>query len=123
MGAILIVEDEPTVLMLAEFFLIDAGHLTLTAADVPQAMAIIEAGHAIDLLFTDIGLRDATQGGIALAREARGFYPGVAVLYTTGQTVTDGMRELFVEGSDLLVKPYIASDLTGAIAGMLKSRS
>jgi hypothetical protein len=43
----------------------------------------------------------------------------VRVLYTTGQTVTDGMRELFVEGSDLLLKPYIASDLTGTVARML----
>jgi CheY-like chemotaxis protein len=119
MGAVLIVEDEPTVLMLAESILKDAGHRTLTAADVAQAMAIIEANHQVDLLFTDIGLKEAAQGGIELAREARGLRSDVRVLYTTGQTVTDGMRELFVEGSDLLLKPYIASDLTGTVARML----
>jgi CheY-like chemotaxis protein len=121
MGAILIVEDEPTVLMLAESILMDAGHTTLAAADVPQAMAIIGAGHEIDLLFTDIGLSDATHGGIELAREARRLHPEIAILYATGQTVTDAMRELFVEGSDLLTKPYITSDLTAAIARMLNA--
>ena len=120
MGAILIVEDEPTVLMLAESILKDAGHQTLTAADVPQAMAIIEADHEIDLLFTDLGLAAAVQGGVELAHEARRLRPNMGVLYTTGQVVTDGMRELFVEGSDLLTKPYIASDLLAAIARMLQ---
>ena len=120
MGAVLIAEDEPTVLMLAESLLKEAGHETLTAADVPQAMAIIEAGHQIDLLFTDIGLKDAAQGGIELARDARRLRPELKVLYATGQTVTDGMRELFVEGSDLLPKPYVASDLTGTVSRMLE---
>ena len=120
MGAILIVEDEPTVLMLAESILKDAGHQTLTAADVPQAMAIIEADHEIDLLFTDLGLRAAVQGGVEVAREARRLRPNTGVLYTTGQIITDGMRELFVEGSELLPKPYIASDLLAAIARMLQ---
>jgi CheY-like chemotaxis protein len=120
MGAILIVEDEPTVLMLAESILKDEGHQTLTAADLQQALAIVEADHPIDLLFTDIGLKEASLGGIELARETRRLRPETAVLYTTGQTVTDGMRELFVEGSDLLAKPYIASDLTGTVAKMLQ---
>jgi CheY-like chemotaxis protein len=120
MGAILIVEDEPTVLMLAESILKDAGHWTLTAADVPQAMAIIDTDHEIDLLFTDLGLRSAVHGGIELAREARKLRPNIGILYTTGQTITDGMRELFVEGSDLLAKPYVASDLIASVARMLQ---
>jgi CheY-like chemotaxis protein len=119
MGAVLIVEDEPTVLMLAESLLQEAGYPTLTASDLPQALAILEAGHPIDLLFTDIGLKDEELGGIELARHARKLHPDLAVLYATGQAVTDGMREMFVERSELLPKPYVVSDLTAAIAGML----
>jgi len=120
MGTILVVEDEPTVLMLAESILKDAGYQTLTASDVAQAMAVIAADNPIDLLFTDIGLKEAELGGIELAREARGLHPEMRVIYATGQTVTDGMRELFVEGSALLPKPYVASGLTDAVAKIMQ---
>jgi hypothetical protein len=33
------------------------------------------------------------------------------VLYTTGQTVTDGLKALLVEGSALLPKPYTVDQL------------
>ena len=37
--------------------------------------------------------------------------PDLRVPYATGQTVTDGMRELFVEKSAMLVKPYTVEQL------------
>jgi hypothetical protein len=37
------------------------------------------------------------------------------VLYTTGQTVTDGMKALFVEGAKLLEKPYTVDQLSTAL--------
>jgi CheY-like chemotaxis protein len=110
-AAILVVEDEAQVLLLAESYLEEHGHKTLSAATVTQASAIIESDQPLDLLFTDIGLGDDLQAGLDLARAAVGRRPGLKVLYATGQTVTDGMKALFVEGSAVLAKPYTVDEL------------
>ncbi len=38
------------------------------------------------------------------------------VLYTTGQTVTDGMKALLVDGAKLLEKPYTVDQLSTTLA-------
>lgn len=111
MAAILVVEDEVQVLILAESYLEEHGHKTLSAATVTQATAIIEDDQPLDLLFTDIGLGDDLQAGLELARAAVERRPGLKVLYATGQTITDGMEALFVEGSAVLAKPYTVEEL------------
>jgi CheY-like chemotaxis protein len=94
---ILVVEDDEQVRVLAEALLEDAGHETLSAANSEQALALLETEERIDLLFTDLGLGDELQAGLALAAEARRRRSDLRVLYTTGQGVTDGMKALFVE--------------------------
>jgi CheY-like chemotaxis protein len=92
---------------------------TFSASGVAEALAIIETDADIDVLFTDIGLsHDGPQAGLDLAREAVERRPSLKLLYTTGQTVTDGMRELFVEGAALLEKPYTVEDLKEALSGL-----
>ena len=116
MAAILVVEDEAQVLLLAESYLEEHGHKTLSAATVTQATAIIEDDQPLDLLFTDIGLGDDLQAGLELARAAVERRPGLKVLYATGQTVTDGMKALFVEGSTVLAKPYTVEELLTSLS-------
>ena len=41
------------------------------------------------------------------------------MLYATGDTVTDGMKVMFVEGGKMLLKPYTAPELAAAIQGLL----
>jgi DNA-binding NtrC family response regulator len=114
---VLVVEDEAQVLVFAESYLADQGHQTLSASTVAEAQAIIDSDADIDLLFTDIGLgTDDPQGGLELATEAVAARPGLKVLYTTGQTVTDGMRALFVEGAAVLEKPYAVDELSAALS-------
>jgi DNA-binding NtrC family response regulator len=111
-AAILIVEDEEQVRVLAESFLRDQeGHAMLSAATVEQALALLEQSDPIDLLFTDIGMHGDLQAGLTLARKAVEVRPELQVLYTSGQGVTDGMIAMFVEGSAFLPKPYTAEQL------------
>ena len=63
MATILLVEDEPPLLVLAEFVLQDAGYETVSAATLAEAQAMIHSDKNIDLVFTDITLLDAQQGG------------------------------------------------------------
>ena len=73
----------------------------------------------IDVLFTDIGLRDDPQAGLELAKQAVERRPELKVLYATGQTLTDGMKELFVSGSTFLQKPYSVEELRTALSDLL----
>src|SRR5215813_1690896 len=110
MAAILVVEDEEQVRVLAESYLREQGHETFSAATRDQAMAVLDVAK-IDLLFVDIGLYEHREVGLDLAKEAVERDPGLKVLYTTGQTVTDGMKALFVQNAALLTKPYTVEQL------------
>jgi DNA-binding NtrC family response regulator len=112
---VLIVEDEDQVRVLAESILREHGHETMSAANAEQALALLAAEHPVDLLFTDIGLHDERQGGLVLAQEALRLRPDLAVLYTTGQGVTDGMRALFVPRFGFVPKPYTVDQLADAM--------
>ena len=97
MAVVLIVEDDEQVRVLAESIIQDTGHETLSAANVDEALAILnDAEKRVDLLFTDIALGNE-QGGLELARQAVEKRPALHVIYTTGHGVTDGMRALFVD--------------------------
>jgi CheY-like chemotaxis protein len=108
---ILIVEDEEQVRVLAESYLREQGHQTLSAATMEQALALLDVTEGIDLLFVDVGLHEHRQVGLDLAQKAVLRTPDIKVLYTTGQTITDGLKALFVEGSALLPKPYTVDQL------------
>jgi CheY-like chemotaxis protein len=111
MAIVLIVEDEATLLVLAESCLQEHGHKTLSATSITEASTLLEGTDQIDLLFTDIGLKDDSEAGLKLAADAVAKRPNIKVLYTTGQAVTDGMKALFVPKSAMLVKPYTVDQL------------
>jgi CheY-like chemotaxis protein len=92
MAVVLIVEDEEQVRVLAEAIIQELGHETLTAGTAEQALAVIQERPDVDLLFTDIGLQQDLEAGLQLAKDIAARKPGLPVLYTTGQGVTDGMR-------------------------------
>ena len=69
MATVLIVEDDVFINMEAIFIVKELGHVTLFAYDVDQAMAILHADGHIDLLFTDIRLKDRHLGGYERSEE------------------------------------------------------
>ena len=71
------------------------------------------------LTFTDIGLQQDLEAGLKLAKDIAARKPGLPVLYTTGQGVTDGMRAMFADPFGFLPKPYTPDDLTTALGNLL----
>jgi CheY-like chemotaxis protein len=61
---VLLVEDDDQVRVLAESYLEEQGHTVWTAATADGAFAILNSSRPIDLLFTDIGLKEEIHGGI-----------------------------------------------------------
>jgi CheY-like chemotaxis protein len=103
---ILVVEDDEEVRATVVAMLGDLGYRVLRAKDAQSALAIVESGVPIDLLFTDVVMPGPLRS-TELARKARERVPGIAVLFTSGYTdnaiVHAGRLD---EGIDLLSKPY-----------------
>jgi len=116
MALVVIVEDEATILVLAESVLQERGHRTMSASSITEATALLEENPKIDLLFIDIGLKDDHEAGLKLAVGAVERHPDIKVLYTTGQPVTDGMKALFVHKSAMLAKPYTVDQLLTSLS-------
>ena len=119
MAVILIVEDDVFIREIAEMMIQEWGHQTLTASDVDEALAILRSPQPVDALFTDIYLKAAVLGGCELALQAIALRPILRVLYTTGNTVTEKMKSLLVEGTHFLRKPYTENQLQDSVKNML----
>jgi CheY-like chemotaxis protein len=113
--SVLIVEDELLVLTLTESILMEAGYETLAASDLPEAITLLRSNAEIDVLFTDIGLRSAVDGGLTLARKAVRLRPTIQVVYASARSVTDRKRNGFVDGAVFLPKPYCKAQVLATV--------
>lgn len=119
MATVLIVEDDVFIRDLAEMMIQDWDHHTLMASDVDEALTFLRSPEHIDALFTDIHLKAAILGGCELVHQAIKLRPGLRVLYTTGNSVTEKMKALFVVNTHFLPKPYTQRQLQSCFAAML----
>ena len=119
MAVILIVEDEGFIRDDAEMMIRDWGHDTFSASDVDEALSLLRSPQQIDALFTDIHLKKAVLGGYELAHQAIKLRLSLRVLYTTGNTINDKMKAMFVEGAHFLQKPYTQHQLQNSVEALL----
>jgi CheY-like chemotaxis protein len=86
---------------------------------VDEALSLLRSPQKIDALFTDIYLKKAVLGGFELASQAIQLRLNLRVLYTTGNTVNDKMKTLFVNGAHFLQKPYTRFQLQSSVEVLL----
>ena len=84
---VLIVEDEPLLLLYAEDFLSEAGFKTLTAPNADDAIAILERIAEIHIIFTDVQM-PGSMDGLHLAEAVRDRWPPIAIVVTSGQLLS-----------------------------------
>jgi signal transduction histidine kinase len=119
---VLVVEDDEDVRATVVDLLADLGYRVLKAKDAESALAIVESGVSIDLLFTDVVMPGSLRSP-ELARRARERLPTLAVLFTSGYTenaIVHGGR--LDEGIDLLSKPYAREALARKIRHVLRNQ-
>jgi CheY-like chemotaxis protein len=119
MAVILIVEDDGFLRDDAEMMIRAWGHEILSASDVDAALLLLRSPQQIDALFTDIYLKKAVLGGFELAHEAIKLRLNLRVLYTTGNTINEKMKTLFVVGAHFLQKPYTRFQLQNSVEVLL----
>lgn len=119
---ILIAEDDDEVRAVAVDLLTGLGYSVLIATDAASALAVVETGAAIDLLFTDV-VMPGTMKSPELARRAKALLPDLAVLFTSGYTenaIVHGGR--LDPGVELLPKPYTREALAHKIRRVIEKR-
>jgi len=120
---VLVVEDDAEVRATVVEMLSDLGYRVLKAPDAAAALAVVESGIPIDLLFTDV-VMPGTLKSPELARRAQERLPALAVLFTSGYTensiVHGGKLDLGVE---LLSKPYTREALARRFRHVLANQA
>jgi PAS domain S-box-containing protein len=116
---VLLVEDEPEVLAVAEHFLRSLGCRVTAFAAAEPALASVEGACPHDLLLTDIALGPGLRG-TELARQLQGRFPALAVLLTSGFSV-ELLQGEAAEALpwELLPKPYERAELARALVRAL----
>ncbi|HEY5412284.1 MAG TPA: ATP-binding protein, partial [Caulobacteraceae bacterium] len=115
-GRLLVVEDDPQVLAVTVAVLSELGYEVITAPNAQVAMERLEAGEAVDLLFSDVVMPGGCNG-VELARRARVMRPELKVLLTSGY-VGEAVS-LAADSFDLIDKPYERSALAARLAQLL----
>jgi PAS domain S-box-containing protein len=116
---VLVVEDNDDVRDVAVSVLGLAGYAVLSASSGEQALALLEDGAEVGLLFTDV-IMPGGMNGLELIDKARRLRPGLPVLVTTGY-----MDDLPERGRStdlkILAKPYRHETLLEQVQAALKN--
>jgi CheY-like chemotaxis protein len=97
------------------------GYETLEAANAAEALAIIDAGATVDLLFTDV-IMPGAMNGRQLVDEALKHRPALKTLFTSGYTEDAVIHHGRLDpGVLLLAKPYRKAELARMIRLALRS--
>jgi len=112
---ILVVDDDADSLTLSRAAVESFGCSTLTAGSTDEALAILDSGAHVDLVFSDVVMPKSS--GLALARLARERRPGLPVVLATG--FVDAVDAVTESGAISLIKPYSVPRLAAVFAEQL----
>ena len=118
---VLVVDDEPGLLEIADSMLRELGYTTVIAGNGQEAMNILkdDRDHKIDLVFSDV-IMPGGIGGFELAAAARALRPKIKVLLASGFTGKLADKQV---SSDLIrsivYKPYDKARLAWAVRAVL----
>jgi CheY-like chemotaxis protein len=122
MANILVVDDDPTVRMIASEILTAAGHEVSEAGDGDEALTQV-AGTPFDLVILDMLMPN--KDGLETIAELRGRRPRMRILaISSGGRMDAGqlLRMALVFGADeTMVKPLHSDTLTGTVSRLLST--
>jgi PAS domain S-box-containing protein len=117
---LLVVEDEPSLRLLARNVLQGQGYEVLTAANGQEGLHTVRdhKGPPIRLVITDVVM--PVMGGVVMAEWLKSDNPDMKILFTSGYT-DDAIAQQGVleKGVEFLSKPYTPATLAGKVRGML----
>ena len=116
---VLVVDDEPTVRLLATEILEDLGYRAIEASDGASGLQILESNVRIDLLVSDVGL-PGNMNGRQMADRARAMRPGLKVLFITGYAEQAVLGEGDLDANmHVMIKPFSVEGLAVRIKSLI----
>ena len=117
---ILIVDDEPALVSLAEEILSSFGYKTFTASSAIEALEVLDKEQKVDFLLSDIIMPE--MDGYALAKIVKEKYPHIIIQFSSGYNAVDNKRNGMSKNVDVVNKPYSARELVKKIRNLLDSK-
>ncbi len=114
---VLVVDDDPSVALVARRILESRGYAVLAARDGEEALRLCaDPARAVDLVLSDVVL--AGMSGPELARRLKEAHPGRKVLFTSGYA-EGGTGEAAETAEPFIPKPFSAADLLHKVRELL----
>jgi CheY-like chemotaxis protein len=110
---VLVVEDEPLMLMDALDLVTGAGFEAIGAKNADEAILILENRNDIRVVFTDINM-PGSMDGIRLAHAVRNRWPPIEIIVTSGLKLED-VQALLPERGIFFPKPYTPAQVASAL--------
>jgi signal transduction histidine kinase/ActR/RegA family two-component response regulator len=112
---VLLVDDDDIVRATVGMMLEDLGYAVIEAPGGAEALAILDGGEPVDLLFTDVVMPGPVNGR-QLAEKAREIVPNLRILFTSGYTENAIVHHGRLDpGLELLSKPYSREELAAKL--------
>lgn len=120
---VLLVEDEILIRLDTAERLRARGIAVIEAADAAEALAILESGVKVDIVFTDIRM-PGTMDGLGLGGAVRTRHPDIKVIFCSGDNLA--LSGLVAEGgaihlADFFPKPYRIEEVEMRIRQLLEA--
>jgi CheY-like chemotaxis protein len=110
---VLVVEDEPLMLLDAVDLVSEAGFEAIGAKNADEAIRILESRDDIRIVFTDVNM-PGSMDGIRLAHAVRHRWPPIEIIVTSGLTLAN-VQELLPERGIFFPKPYTPAQIASAL--------
>ena len=114
---ILVVEDDTMVRMPISEYLRARGYAVVESENAADAIAALESGLPVNLVFSDIRMPGKLDG-VGLAEWCRAHYPALPVLLTSGYSGPRNAAAVF-QASGFIEKPYSQVQVESRIAALL----
>lgn len=114
MTTILVVEDEALIRMASAEGLREYGFRVLEAASAPEAIMMLKADPAIDIIFSDVHM-PGDMDGIGLAHWVREHAPDMKIVLTSGTARSADLAGSLVDLGPIVAKPYRLSTIVDQI--------
>jgi DNA-binding NtrC family response regulator len=118
---ILVVDDEPSVLLTYSMILRHSGYRVIGVATAREAKVVLEE-QRFDMLVCDLAL-EGSRSGLEVLEFARARYPGIPAVLLTGYATRELGEETERKRITLLSKPIEVQDLLDTIGKLVRKQS
>ena len=108
---VLVVEDEPLLLLMAGDIVGDAGLEAILVPNADEAIRILESRDDISIVFTDVRM-PGSMDGIRLAAAVRNRWPPIKLVVVSGHLTADADLP---QGARFFRKPYASDEIISAL--------